>query len=171
VMTPHHSKYYSSQGGESPADTEDPGPVGFLHAEGRFLVAVRCADAGWREFAFRLLVAALGDWGVGAKTGAGYGRLDLTPEAKWRAEAETRVDEAMIGRARQFNKDSVRAGGFQTFLKELRRANEATQREALPIILPAVQDAGLLRLRSRDKPQWVRDLEAWLRELGIGVDP
>lgn len=171
MMTPHHMEYYSTKGAKSPVDTEDPVPVSFLHAEGRFLVALRCEDKAWREFAFRLLVEALADWGVGAKTAAGYGRLDLTPEAKWRAEAETRVDEAMIGRARQFNKDSVRGANFQAFLADLGKANEPTQREALGTVYPAVESAGLLGLRPRSKPQWVRDFEKWCERLGIGGKP
>lgn len=171
VMTPHHSRYYSSQGRESPADTEDPVPVNFLHAKGRFLVAVRCAREEWREFAFRLLVAALADWGVGAKTAAGYGRLELTPGAKW----PPAVDKPFLCTIQAMTMQEAKSEGRDLFKQAMEQPAEATRREALVLLHAAFKSAGML------KSKWISEkpARAWItdeflpacHELGIGGDP
>mgnify|MGYP001114356633 CR=1 FL=1 len=91
VITVHHPRYYRSQGksankdkaeGEEnlppvPWDLDDPTPVAFLSVRGSFLVAVRGPDADrqWATQAMTILEHALADWGIGAKTSSGYGRL------------------------------------------------------------------------------------------------
>ncbi|MFN8525422.1 MAG: type III-B CRISPR module RAMP protein Cmr6 [Chloroflexota bacterium] len=82
VITVHHPGYYrgdraidSSGDRRPPWDFDDPTPVGFLSARGQYLVALRGADEAWRRFALHLLARALEDWGVGAKTSSGYGRM------------------------------------------------------------------------------------------------
>jgi CRISPR-associated protein Cmr6 len=76
VMTPHHGDYYAKKPGAAPTDFDDPNPVSFLSAVGKFRVAVSCDNTEWAEFTLKLLKAALKDWGVGGKTNAGYGRMD-----------------------------------------------------------------------------------------------
>ena len=83
VMTVHHSDYYV--GGKTPADSDSPIPVPFLSATGTYLLAigmpnVNCATEQqkvWINFAFDILAKALAEWGIGAKTSSGYGRLDV----------------------------------------------------------------------------------------------
>lgn len=81
VITVHHPKYYSSAGKDAaPTDFDNPIPVPFVSAAGSFLVAVGIDAEGekaetWLNYALDLLKAALADWGVGAKTSSGYGRL------------------------------------------------------------------------------------------------
>ena len=77
VITVHHPGYYNPPGGKRlpPTDFDDPNPVSFVSARGRFLVAVKGPDEGWTGFALKLLLQALEDYGVGAKTSSGYGRL------------------------------------------------------------------------------------------------
>ena len=77
VITVHHPGYYNPPGGKRlpPTDFDDPNPVSFVSARGSFLVAVKSPDEGWTGFALKLLLQALEDYGVGAKTSSGYGRL------------------------------------------------------------------------------------------------
>lgn len=83
VITVHHPDYYRSRGETSrsrdetsaPTDLDDPNPVAFLSARGRFLVAVQGETPEWAEFALAVLERSLAKWGVGAKTSSGYGRL------------------------------------------------------------------------------------------------
>lgn len=82
VLTVHQRGYYASGGETWPGDFDDPNPVAFLTvAPGAcFLVALSVAPEvrGGRELlarAARYLKEALGDWGVGGKTAAGYGRF------------------------------------------------------------------------------------------------
>ncbi len=79
VITVHHQDYYGKSGANpnGPWDFDDPNPNPFLSATGRYLVAVRGPDQLWAKFALDLLEKALGDWGVGAKTSSGYGRLTV----------------------------------------------------------------------------------------------
>jgi CRISPR-associated protein Cmr6 len=98
VVTPHQSSYYRDFGAADPNDWTDPIPVTFLSVRPgtRFLVAVSYAGSDDRlaKVALSHLVDALGDWGVGAKTRAGYGRLE-------RVTAETEVGaRAGVGQAR-----------------------------------------------------------------------
>lgn len=88
VITVHHPTYYRSRGTDAarpPWDFDDPTPIPFVSATGRFLVAVRAPEDqyGWADFAYHVLERALAEWGIGAKTNAGYGRLrphDPLPE-------------------------------------------------------------------------------------------
>jgi len=81
VMTPHHSDYYSHDKDETPpTDFDDPKPITFLSIVGTFHLVVSCdvpGDEGekWADLAFGMLSEALGEWGIGGKTNAGYGRL------------------------------------------------------------------------------------------------
>jgi len=86
VMTVHHPDYY--QGKESPpADWDNPTPVAFLSARGKYLLAVTGPEE-WVDAAMKILKEALEKEGIGAKTASGYGRMkvELPPEPeklKW----------------------------------------------------------------------------------------
>jgi len=78
VMTPHEIAYYRGKG--APTGQGDPKPISFLSVQGRFLVAVACENSGelgatLAGEAMKLIERALGDWGAGGKTRAGYGRM------------------------------------------------------------------------------------------------
>jgi CRISPR-associated protein Cmr6 len=72
VMTVHHPDYY--QGEAPPADWDNPNPVAFVSARGRYLLAVTGPE-DWVDAALDILRDALEKDGIGAKTAAGYGRL------------------------------------------------------------------------------------------------
>lgn len=76
VMTPHYGKYYGGRG--APGDDDQPNPIPFLVvAPGvmfGFAVAARPADVEpQRVLARKWLQAMLIEYGLGAKTNAGYG--------------------------------------------------------------------------------------------------
>jgi CRISPR-associated protein Cmr6 len=73
VVTVHHPSYY--QGSGAPTDFDDPKPIPFLSTRGTYLIAIQGPDREWATFAMELLKRALDEWGIGAKTNAGYGRL------------------------------------------------------------------------------------------------
>jgi CRISPR-associated protein Cmr6 len=75
VMTVHHPKYYQ-EGKLPPADWDDPTPIPFLSATGKYLLAVSAPDAeAWREITLDILERALKEEGIGAKSSSGYGRM------------------------------------------------------------------------------------------------
>jgi len=73
VMTPHYEPYY--HGSEPPADYHSPRPIPFLTISpgSEFLFVVVSRDEKLTHRAAELLVGALRQTGVGAKTTAGYG--------------------------------------------------------------------------------------------------
>ena len=79
VMTPHQKNYYQERGAASalPDGTADPVPVSFLSASGRYVVVLSGApeDEPWLDAAMELLTLGLSHLGIGAKTNAGYGKL------------------------------------------------------------------------------------------------
>ncbi len=80
VLTPHHPEYYRGDKGYWPADWDGPIPWSLLSVEGAFLFAI---DSPPDDRAQRLrdvvtdsiALPALREWGIGAKTAAGYGRF------------------------------------------------------------------------------------------------
>ena len=86
IMTPHHSHYYNGDG--APTDFDDPIPVSFLSVSGTFCIAVSCdiqddldgRGKKWEGLAFTILSEALEHWGIGGKTNAGYGRMQMLKE-------------------------------------------------------------------------------------------
>jgi CRISPR-associated protein Cmr6 len=77
-MTVHHAAYYGATGDAipPPSDSDDPNPVPFVTARGRYLVALE-GPPTWTDAAMTMLKLALRSEGIGAKTAAGYGRLNL----------------------------------------------------------------------------------------------
>lgn len=80
VMAVHHPNYYKADNDSPPSDFDDPNPIIFLSVQGSFLLSVHCNvsdDSGkaWAKLSMKLILDALENWGIGAKTSAGYGRM------------------------------------------------------------------------------------------------
>ena len=75
VLTVHQKPYYDTHGGELPNDWNSPVPVPFLTVKPgvRFMLALEGPPRA-TELAMKMLLDALSEWGVGAKTSLGYGR-------------------------------------------------------------------------------------------------
>jgi len=75
------SAYYGQLEGQTqpgqrwPNDYDSPNPVGFISVRPgtKFLLALS-GEGEWPELALCLLTEAIGAWGAGGKTSAGYGR-------------------------------------------------------------------------------------------------
>jgi CRISPR-associated protein Cmr6 len=78
VMTVHHREYYGNIADAAPTDFDQPNPVPFLSLKPQteFRVVLTCSD-GWLEAAWSILTLALKEFGIGAKTSSGYGRMEL----------------------------------------------------------------------------------------------
>jgi len=86
-MNPHYQPYYSARENElkniekAPGEWHDPNPIFFLtvpkDVEFQFAIAPRDENGvKLLDKAKKLLISALRDFGVGAKTALGYGRLE-----------------------------------------------------------------------------------------------
>lgn len=76
VMTVHHPDYYQGKDNAPPADTDSPKPVAFVTARGKYLLALTGPE-DWVRVAITILIEALKQDGIGAKTAAGYGRMSV----------------------------------------------------------------------------------------------
>ena len=81
VLTVHHEKYYqgSARHPVAPTDYDDPNPVPFLSARGKYLIALAAPSDGgqaWLDEVFAILRLALSEIKVGGKTSSGYGRIE-----------------------------------------------------------------------------------------------
>ena len=79
----HQQPYYESAGTRCwPNDHSPPVPITFLSVRppARLLVTLSGPEE-WTERAEQLLLVAMAEWGVGAKTSSGYGRLTLNRSA------------------------------------------------------------------------------------------
>jgi CRISPR-associated protein Cmr6 len=75
VLTVHQKPYYDNKGEKPPTDWYSPVPVSFITVKpGVKLLLALTGPADWTDLAMQLLIEALGYWGAGGKTAAGYGR-------------------------------------------------------------------------------------------------
>lgn len=110
VVTPHHGSYYQDDPHDvqnPPWDFEDPKPSYFISVRGTFLVAVQVVgpDSTWEQgFAYaamNILERALLEWGIGAKTNAGYGRMTFGDYQQEWARTRRLDDMTAVQQARE----------------------------------------------------------------------
>ena len=80
VMTVHHPDYYQKPDHPvPPSDFDNPTPIPFVSTSGRFRIVLERASGavapGWLDISREILMKALQEDGLGAKTNAGYGRF------------------------------------------------------------------------------------------------
>lgn len=154
VMTVHHPDYYRD-GAAAPADWDEPNPVAFLTARGRYLVALSGPEA-WVARAREWLELGLAELGLGAKTQAGYGRMSLTPELTQREIAEAAGREKHKGRLATLAGLPAQHKGAPTAKQHIQKL-----REALEAGVPAAEVYAIARALFRRDPKFWR---GWARE-------
>jgi len=180
VITVHHPKYYRGDN-EPPADWDSPNPVPFLSATGSYLVALGGPEA-WVERTFEILGHALQEYGVGAKTSSGYGRMALegfqlhsegiavsVPDARNVTPATTllpaaidpdqsQIDE-LIARIEELPLSSV-AGQINNYYQQWCQlaVRDTLKRQVAQAIIDKVAQADRVKT-SAEKP-WYRELVA-----------
>jgi CRISPR-associated protein Cmr6 len=127
VMTVHHAEYYGG-GNAAPADWDEPTPVGFLTAQGTYLVALSGPEE-WVMRAGEWLKLGLEREGIGAKTQAGYGRMTLARKPS----DQERDLEQRIARLRKL---PARHQGAPTAAQHMQALREAWPEPSLrPVVL------------------------------------
>jgi CRISPR-associated protein Cmr6 len=98
VITVHHQKYYQDAG--VPSDSDDPNPIPFLSATGKYLIALAAPDfpqpTRWVDLTFQILEEALDKLGIGAKTSSGYGRITFIDPPIKPADPQIKIAEGYI---------------------------------------------------------------------------
>jgi CRISPR-associated protein Cmr6 len=152
VMTVHHPKYYQAANDPPPpADWDSPTPIAFLTARGTYLLAVTGPEE-WAQAAMEILTEALQRDGIGAKTAAGYGRMNVALESNRRAQRSTPAPQKPQWEARVQN---VQPGNAELQVTQILKdfSGEERQRAAAAI----VKNLGkFLRDEKRRDKEWVR---------------
>ncbi|WP_295437485.1 type III-B CRISPR module RAMP protein Cmr6 [uncultured Thiodictyon sp.] len=78
IVTTHHLEYYGQEGRVPATDFDSPIPNAQIAVQGAFLFVLE-GEPAWRDLARQMLIAALADRGIGAKTRTGYGLFDPRP--------------------------------------------------------------------------------------------
>ncbi|MBE3518905.1 MAG: type III-B CRISPR module RAMP protein Cmr6 [Firmicutes bacterium] len=158
VVTVHHKDYYGD-GGKPPADWDNPNPVPFLSATGRYLLAL-AGPPRWVDATFDLMTQALKHIGVGAKTSSGYGKLAVVEIEEKPASAGEDPKVAQLLRQLRVLKTSEVPGRIRWFYEQWRNveASPGDKRCLAEAILEKVKEAGKER-NWRDQ-EWYKELLA-----------
>lgn len=158
VITVHHKDYYQ-KGNMPPVDWDNPSPVPFLSAAGKYLVAV-AGPAAWTSTVFEILQYAFLELGVGAKTSSGYGRLKLKPASIIADKDQERADQ-LVGQIKALKNPDV-AGGIHAFYDQWKNIEmDAEQRRRIAeAIITKVKEAG--REKKTKEKAWYKELLASL---------
>jgi CRISPR-associated protein Cmr6 len=169
VITVHHQDYYD--GKSAPTDWDNPNPVSFMSATGKYFIALSGPNSEWVDTTFQILGQALIELGVGAKTSSGYGRLKFADWDGIAAAPSTKVEAALTPdqQAVQHFKQRLDAlpnnrvaNEINGFVEQWRQLdlNEVHVQEVARAILIKVRDAKREK-KSKDKP-WYQELVASL---------
>jgi len=101
IVTTHHLEYYGSEGRTPATDFDSPIPNAQIAVQGHFLFVLE-GPLGWLELAEKMLIATLGQQGIGAKTRTGYGLFDPQPQVPAKPTCAW-VDETIERLAKQHN--------------------------------------------------------------------
>lgn len=174
VMNPHYGKYYD--GTEPPADWLSPVPVFFLVVRQGTLFTIKLASQdqnllgtveGWAK-------AALREFGIGAKTRAGYGELceaSAKPAAQREkvgspaASAATPADDSTATLQAAIERWTPREmGNIRQLVESITQvAEESRQRELAQQLQQKLKEAGKWGRNYRSSP-WHQQLEQILGE-------
>lgn len=136
VVTTHHPDYYGHEGATPATDFDSPIPNAQIAVRGAFLFVLE-GPLAWLELAEQMLIAALAQHGIGAKTRTGYGLFDSQPRVPAEATCPW-VDEAI---ARIMKKNNAK-------LEDTLRS-KALAEEWVRITDSVLKAAALVDIRSR----------------------
>jgi CRISPR-associated protein Cmr6 len=172
VITVHHPDYYQQED-VPPADWDNPNPVSFLSATGKYLIGLN-GPSTWVDATFRILELALAAVGVGAKTSSGYGRLRFLESVASSNESSPTVAEADTGDPEQqkvvasfeqqlaaMPNDKV-AGEINAFVQRWRalEIDEPYRQQIAKAIITKIHAAG--REKKSSGKKWYQELLASL---------
>ena len=133
AVTVHHPDYYQSPNIKAPTDWDSPKPIPFISVRGHFLIALGTQKGmeDWLEATQKLLIYALEQEGIGAKTTRGYRRLEPDPAelaaqrrllGQQKAEEEAKRKQEELGKLPQIMQEMIIDGysdNSDHFMKEL----------------------------------------------------
>ena len=152
VMTVHYPKYYQGEP-IAPSGIESPNPVAYLTTHGRFLLAVSGPEV-WATAALDILQEALLEEGLGAKTAAGYGRMDLPERPRKGTSIDGPPSAAELWQPAKILYDAGR-GELTAVLSDQKKATALPKetRELLEKLDPSLREAIQRRRKAKAEVQ------------------
>lgn len=137
VVTTHHSDYYAQEGRTPASDVDSPIPNAQIAVRGRFLFVVE-GPLAWADLAAKILVSALCERGIGARTRSGYGLFTHAPAptCRWVDDQIARLQQATRGQADEQLRSTRLADAWQQL------DDPALKAEALDDIRRRLQEKG-----------------------------
>lgn len=166
VLTVHHPKYYQQNPPEAPADWDSPTPISFVSATGSFLVALTGPQA-WVDIAWNILAQALDTLGIGGKTSAGYGRMDLERSDKpaVQSAAAPAGSETTASTTPQLPRDfemalkASNAGSLPNLIRRWRELPDAIRSAAARAM---IEHARTIKIKNLEQKPWYQELRAFI---------
>lgn len=90
IVTTHHLAYYGSEGRTPATDFDSPIPNAQIGVQGDFLFVLE-GPMAWLELTQKMLIAALSQRGIGAKTRTGYGLFDNRGDNRGRTWVDEKI--------------------------------------------------------------------------------
>ncbi len=164
VITVHHQDYYQDKG--TPSDSDNTNPIPFLSATGIYLLALAAPafqhQTRWIDLTFMILAEALREFGIGAKTSSGYGRMEFVDPPDRPINPEVKMAESYKDEIEKLREQDA-AGQLPGYH---RRWQQLTSQEARIIVAKAIVEK--VRSAGREKKTaekaWYQELQAFLRE-------
>ncbi len=158
VMTVHHRGYYEGKD-QPPADWDDPNPVPFVSATGKYLIALAAPEGceSWRDLAFQIVERALKHEGVGGKTSSGYGRaiFEVPPVD----QEQSQVDQMLRG-IKSIPSHKL-PGELAEQVNNLMRSQlrEENKRKVAQLILRRISEAGGKQRKKFEEKSWFAEIK------------
>ena len=159
VLTVHQKPYYDGHGSEWPNDWNSPVPVPFLTVKPtvvRFLLALEGPRRA-TKLAMEMLLDALSEWGVGAKTSLGYGAMAHDREKEERAR---RLAEEHERREREAAEREERLAALSPIERKIEEILESRTDQGMPESVAIMKEVEADRWSGENRIQVVQ----WLRK-------
>jgi CRISPR-associated protein Cmr6 len=166
IINPHYGPYYTDTDGQPPADWHDPRPVNFLalRKDTRFIFTLACRDKDLLNQAKSWLRSASQEFGIGAKTRAGYGELTEASAQSLGGTARATLSAATADPTPSLETAIARwhardMGTLPQLIEQLSKIPDAARRQQLAHQLQQkLKEAGKWTRNSQSKP-WYQTLE------------
>ncbi|WP_322495583.1 type III-B CRISPR module RAMP protein Cmr6 [Chloroflexus sp.] len=159
VLAVHHPDYYQNDPPVAPpADWDSPTPISFVSAIGVYYVALAGPEA-WVTVAWEILSQALDKLGIGGKTSAGYGRMNLAkPDqpASPGAEATPAPQALTLPPLFEMALKKANAGSLPNIISQWRELPPELRQLGAEAIIKHARD---IKVKNLEEKPWFKELQ------------
>ena len=171
VLTVHQKPYYDGHGSEWPNDWNAPVPVPYLTVKPgvRFLLVIE-GPPNATKVAMEMLIEALREWGIGAKTAAGYGTMTCNREKSEQVRHEIEERERREREVAEREKQLAALSPIEREIESIVEGRQDRGKSGIVTIIQAVEDNCWSGDAKIEVAQWLQrkmtDGGCWKEESG-----